>query len=173
MMGRTRQQWSILATRPQRTIALPLTVLSVSLVAAAQKTAPASFRVIYSFTGGKDDAYPYGGLVIDRNGNLYGTASQGKHKDHAHPPTMAAVRCSNGRAQNLAGFFALSTFSTEVAGYARAPESRPSRPHAHLRIFWRIQIQADNIQQLGFKIEIWAEGKVRRRWSYRFEATRF
>ena len=84
-MGRTRQQWSILATRPQRTIALPLTVLSVSLVAAAQKTAPASFRVIYSFTGGKDDAYPYGGLVIDRNGNLYGTASQGEAQRSCPP----------------------------------------------------------------------------------------
>jgi hypothetical protein len=42
----------------------------------------------------------------------------------------------------------------------------------HQRIFWRIQIQADNVQQLGFKIEIWAEGKSAKAVGYGFEATR-
>jgi hypothetical protein len=69
-VGRTRQQRSILASRPQPTIALLLTFLFVSLIPAAQKTASASFRVIHSFTGGKDGAYPYAGSVIDQNGNL-------------------------------------------------------------------------------------------------------
>jgi len=32
---------------------------------------------LYSFTGGKDGANPYGGLHFDRSGNLYGTASTG------------------------------------------------------------------------------------------------
>jgi len=30
-------------------------------------------KVLYNFTGGKDGAYPYGNLVADPEGNLYGT----------------------------------------------------------------------------------------------------
>src|SRR5580704_4057156 len=33
--------------------------------------------IIYSFTGGADGSTPYGGLVMDTNGNLYGTTSAG------------------------------------------------------------------------------------------------
>ena len=33
--------------------------------------------VLYSFTGASDGKYPYGDLIIDATGNLYGTASQG------------------------------------------------------------------------------------------------
>jgi uncharacterized repeat protein (TIGR03803 family) len=33
--------------------------------------------VLYSFGGGKQGAYPYGGLIRDRAGNLYGTTFQG------------------------------------------------------------------------------------------------
>jgi len=33
--------------------------------------------VLYSFTGGSDGRYPYGGLVADSSGNLYGTTSYG------------------------------------------------------------------------------------------------
>ena len=33
--------------------------------------------VLYSFTGGTDGGFPYGGLVLDSHGNLYGTASNG------------------------------------------------------------------------------------------------
>jgi uncharacterized repeat protein (TIGR03803 family) len=32
---------------------------------------------LYDFTGGKDGGLPYGSVLIDANGNLYGTASQG------------------------------------------------------------------------------------------------
>jgi uncharacterized repeat protein (TIGR03803 family) len=32
---------------------------------------------LYDFTGGKDGGLPYGGVLVDGNGNLYGTASQG------------------------------------------------------------------------------------------------
>lgn len=34
-------------------------------------------RVLYSFQGGKDGTTPYGGLVIDSSGNLYGTTDSG------------------------------------------------------------------------------------------------
>jgi uncharacterized repeat protein (TIGR03803 family) len=32
---------------------------------------------LYDFTGGKDGGLPYGSVLVDANGNLYGTASQG------------------------------------------------------------------------------------------------
>jgi len=36
-----------------------------------------SEKVLYSFTGGGDGAYPYAGLIMDASGNLYGTTQQG------------------------------------------------------------------------------------------------
>ena len=33
--------------------------------------------VLYNFTGGNDGAYPYSNLILDMQGNLYGTTSQG------------------------------------------------------------------------------------------------
>ena len=33
--------------------------------------------VLYRFSGGADGAIPYGNLIMDANGNLYGTASAG------------------------------------------------------------------------------------------------
>jgi uncharacterized repeat protein (TIGR03803 family) len=33
--------------------------------------------VLHSFTGGADESYPFGGLLRDKAGNLYGTTSQG------------------------------------------------------------------------------------------------
>ena len=56
---------------------LILSFLSVSLFVTAEEGTSSHFRVIHSFTGGKDGAYPYAGLVIDRAGDLFGTANQG------------------------------------------------------------------------------------------------
>ncbi len=33
--------------------------------------------ILYSFTDGPDGGYPYGGVILDKTGNLYGTASEG------------------------------------------------------------------------------------------------
>jgi len=36
-----------------------------------------SYTSLHDFTGGSDGAYPYGGVVLDANGNLYSTTSEG------------------------------------------------------------------------------------------------
>ncbi len=35
------------------------------------------YNILYTFTGGSDGGYPYGGLVMDTQGNLYGTTTFG------------------------------------------------------------------------------------------------
>ncbi len=49
-----------------------LVVLVLAAVAQAQ-----TFTVLYNFTGSSDGGYPYGGLVQDADGNLYGAANVG------------------------------------------------------------------------------------------------
>ena len=47
--------------------------------------------VLYSFSGGKDGANPLGGLTIDMNGNLYGTATYGGKTNKACPSGCGVV----------------------------------------------------------------------------------
>src|ERR1700719_3095304 len=54
--------------------AIALAALTVTLATAALAQ---SETVIYSFTGGSDGADPNGGVVVDSNGNLYGTVVSG------------------------------------------------------------------------------------------------
>jgi uncharacterized repeat protein (TIGR03803 family) len=35
------------------------------------------YRILYDFNGGNDGNYPYGGLILDTRGNLYGTTIEG------------------------------------------------------------------------------------------------
>ena len=50
-------------------------VLAVSVCAA--QAAQADFSVIYNFQGGNDGANPYGALIMDASGNMYGTTQAG------------------------------------------------------------------------------------------------
>jgi uncharacterized repeat protein (TIGR03803 family) len=77
MMDRNELRGSILISRSQLSITLLLTLLLGPLIVAAQEPASGHFRVIHSFTGGKDGAYPYAGLIMDQSGSLYGTANAG------------------------------------------------------------------------------------------------
>ena len=40
-------------------------------------TGPWKETILHTFTDGPDGAYPWGGVAVDSNGNLYGTAQQG------------------------------------------------------------------------------------------------
>jgi uncharacterized repeat protein (TIGR03803 family) len=50
-----------------------------------------TYTVLYSFTGTTDGAFPFGGVIFDAAGNLYGTTDTG-----GAPPTHL-VRCSSCR----------------------------------------------------------------------------
>jgi uncharacterized repeat protein (TIGR03803 family) len=51
--------------------------LLVLLFASAPLGAQATQKVLYAFTGGSDGSQPYSGVVLDKAGNLYGTAQFG------------------------------------------------------------------------------------------------
>jgi uncharacterized repeat protein (TIGR03803 family) len=54
-----------------------LALVGLLFALAAGASAASKEKVIYSFTGGSDGAYPYSDLVADAAGNLYGTTNQG------------------------------------------------------------------------------------------------
>ena len=54
-----------------------LVVLVISLLFFSPAFAASKYKVIYSFQGGTDGAYPISDLIADAEGNLYGTTSQG------------------------------------------------------------------------------------------------
>jgi len=58
-----------------RTMA-PCAIVACLVLLAGQGRAQ-TYHVIHTFTGGEDGAIPLAGLILDRGGNLYGTASGG------------------------------------------------------------------------------------------------
>jgi uncharacterized repeat protein (TIGR03803 family) len=56
-------------------------VLVFSTASSAQ-----TFTVLHTFTWGTDGGYPYAGLIIDGEGNLYGTANQGGDRNYLCGP---------------------------------------------------------------------------------------
>jgi uncharacterized repeat protein (TIGR03803 family) len=57
--------------------ALTLAVVLAPAIALTQSAQAQTYKVLHEFTGAPDGAYPYGGLVQDAAGNLYGTTSFG------------------------------------------------------------------------------------------------
>jgi uncharacterized repeat protein (TIGR03803 family) len=64
--------------RPQANRSLIVAaVLMIGLMSAARFAQAQTFSVLYAFTGGTDGGQPYAGLIVDNNGNLYGTTTEG------------------------------------------------------------------------------------------------
>jgi len=59
------------------TIALTATILLAMAMVAAPMAQAQTFSVLHTFTGSADGATPYGSLLLDQQGNLYGTAEAG------------------------------------------------------------------------------------------------
>ncbi len=58
-------------------VALFMVVLFSAIIVAGPPAKAQTFQVIHSFSGGGDGGIPLAGLIADRAGNLYGTASGG------------------------------------------------------------------------------------------------
>lgn len=70
-------------------IAASLCILLGTAIAAQAQT----FQVLHNFTGGTDGAGPLDGLTIDRNGNLYGTASAGGNRGYGCTSSYGFTGC--------------------------------------------------------------------------------
>src|ERR1700733_10894976 len=60
-----------------RNKAVLMTTAAAILGAACSAHAAVKETTLYAFTGGSDGSFPYAGLISDKKGNLYGTASNG------------------------------------------------------------------------------------------------
>lgn len=65
------------------TLALAIVFVLALILIFTQPAQAQAFKVLYSFTGGADGANPGGRLVMDADGNLYGTAMTGGTYDGA------------------------------------------------------------------------------------------
>ena len=59
------------------TIRKPLTLALIVLAFTAASAAQATFKVIHTFTGKPDGISPWGALINDNHGNVYGTTTAG------------------------------------------------------------------------------------------------
>jgi uncharacterized repeat protein (TIGR03803 family) len=74
MTNQPQLSTSILTSSLRRTALAALCALAMIAMRPAQAQ---TLTVLHNFTRGQDGANPWGGLTIDRAGNLYGTATQG------------------------------------------------------------------------------------------------
>ncbi len=56
---------------------IALAISAVCLLSVGPEAAQAGENVLYSFQGGSDGSSPYGGMIVDSAGNLYGTTDSG------------------------------------------------------------------------------------------------
>src|ERR1041384_1041407 len=61
--------------------ALVVALVGIATAFLPSHAASAGFKVLFSFQGGSDGAYPFVGLLRDNSGNLYGTTSNGGDKN--------------------------------------------------------------------------------------------
>jgi uncharacterized repeat protein (TIGR03803 family) len=81
-------------------------------------------KVLYSFTGGPDGAYPYGSVIQDANGNLYGTTQQGGIDPFGY--------CASNGANGCGVVFKIDTSGTETVLYSFTGAEDGSGPTAGL-----------------------------------------
>src|ERR1019366_923956 len=70
---------------------LRMSVFALALVAwlttlATQSVGAQTYSVLHNFTGGRDGANPYGSLILDSGGNLYGAAAAGGNDNCSNSP---------------------------------------------------------------------------------------
>jgi uncharacterized repeat protein (TIGR03803 family) len=81
-------------------------------------------KVLYTFTGGTDGAFPYAGLIQDAAGNLYGTTQQGGVDPYGY--------CASNGFNGCGVVFRLNTSGTEAVLYSFAGGSDGAGPTAGL-----------------------------------------
>jgi uncharacterized repeat protein (TIGR03803 family) len=65
-----------------RTLAMTIFIILVPGFLATLSARAQTYTVLYSFTGGADGGSPYGGVILDTHGSLYGTTTGGgAHED--------------------------------------------------------------------------------------------
>jgi hypothetical protein len=74
-------------------MALLLVFVVTTMTIAALPAQAQTFQVLHNFTGGRDGANPLDGLTIDRNGNLYGTASAGGNQIYGCDNSYGTTGC--------------------------------------------------------------------------------
>ncbi len=57
--------------------------IAILMIVAATQVEAQTFTVLHQFTGGADGSSPYGGLSLDRSGNILGTATYGANQSCA------------------------------------------------------------------------------------------
>jgi hypothetical protein len=85
--------WTEIIRLRAEIIALALVFVVTAMTIAVQPAQAQTFQVLHNFTGGSDGANPLDGLTIDRNGNLYGTASAGGNQAYGCTGSYGTTGC--------------------------------------------------------------------------------
>jgi hypothetical protein len=87
VLAATAAAWSLRSLREGERVRIPVasiltaiatvTLLFAWVLLSSPAAQAQTFKILYSFTGGNDGGNPHGGLVLDAEGNLYGTTFGG------------------------------------------------------------------------------------------------